>query len=82
MHLTRKVTKANGTLREYQHRRCGKLTVLSYTDGVVLVWNERGWDYPASLSARERRIAELERLTGSRKKRRRKAAAEPVRAQA
>jgi hypothetical protein len=77
MQLMRKDVRLNGTLREYEHARHGKLTVLSYIDGVSVVWSERGWHFPGSEAAREQRIAELERLTGSPKKRRRKAAAEP-----
>jgi hypothetical protein len=75
MQLMRKDVRLNGTLREYQHARHGKLTVLSYTDGVAVVWSERAWAFPGSEAARERRIAELEKLTGSPKRRRRKRAA-------
>jgi hypothetical protein len=84
MQLTRKDVRLNGTLREYQHVRHGKLSVLSYTNGVVLVWSERGWAYPDSATARERRTAELERLTGTKPKCRRKkaVATAPARRQA
>ena len=82
MQLTRKQIGGNGVLREYQHQKHGKVTVVSLTSGVIVVGHEHGWDYVAHAHLRrERHIAELKRMIEAatpKKRPRVRAAAEPA----